>query len=115
MTTTGVPVPQVSGLATTQADFNRYQSSAFASRSPQFFALEIAGEVGELANLEKKAWRDPTRPLDFEHLSDEAADVFISLMNYCNSREIKLEEAVKKKLVRIEDRRVNGLMGAVRG
>lgn len=108
-----VDVPEISGIANTQEEFNRYQTSAFVKRKPEFFALELAGECGELANLEKKAWRDPTRPLDFAHLSDEAADVYIALMNYCNSRGISLEDAVKKKLVRIEERRVAGLMGAI--
>lgn len=114
MTKTGVPTPVVAGLHQTQSEFNRYQSEAFIARSPQFFALELAGECGELANLEKKAWRDPNRPLDFDHLSDEAADVFIALMNYCNSRQIDLQNSIQKKLVRIEERRLAGLMGAVK-
>ena len=63
------------------------------------------------ANLEKKIWRDPTHPPDMKHVADEAADVFIALMNYCNARGIDLEPAVMQKLVRIEERRLAGLMG----
>lgn len=106
--------PSPKGLSDIQKDFDRYQSSAFAQREPQFFALELAGECGELANLEKKLWRDPSNPKPFETLADEAADVFIALMNYTNSRKMNLQDAVEKKLVRIEERRLQGLMGKTR-
>jgi len=103
--------PTVGGLAETQASFMDYQLRAFGQRSPSFFALELAGECGELANLEKKLWRDPERAVDAQHLADEAADVFIALMNYCNARGIALEQAVQSKLSRIEERRRSGAMG----
>lgn len=103
--------PQVEGLEKTQSSFMNYQLRAFGQRSASFFALELAGECGELANLEKKMWRDPHRPVDEKHLADEAADVFIALMNYCNARGIQLEAAVQSKLARIEERRCAGLMG----
>ena len=41
-----------------------------------------------------------------DKLADEAADVFIALINYCNSREINLELSVEKKLAEIEKRLV---------
>lgn len=103
--------PIVRGIRDTQADFNRYQNEAFGARSPEFFALELAGECGELANLEKKIWRDPSRSDCRAALPDEAADVLIALMNYCNSRGIDLESAVVAKLERIEQRRLQGAMG----
>lgn len=103
--------PAVEGLAQTQQNFSAYQSVAFPPRQPEFFALELAGECGELANLEKKLWRDPERVDVLPRLSDEAADVFISLMNYCNERKIDLEKAVRNKLEAIEARRVSGKMG----
>jgi NTP pyrophosphatase (non-canonical NTP hydrolase) len=103
--------PEVQGLAPTQLSFLDYQLRAFGQRSASFFALELAGECGELANLEKKLWRDPERAVDSQHLSDEAADVFIALMNYCNARGITLESAVQSKLERIELRRQQGQMG----
>jgi NTP pyrophosphatase (non-canonical NTP hydrolase) len=103
--------PQVQGLAPTQQSFLAYQLRAFGQRSASFFALELAGECGELANLEKKLWRDPVRGVDPQHIADEAADVFIALMNYCNARGIELEAAVQSKLLRIEERRRQGHMG----
>ncbi|APJ03332.1 MazG-like family protein [Silvanigrella aquatica] len=106
------PSPQ--GLNTIQSDFDKYQNSAFVERPAHFFSLELCGECGELANLEKKIWRDPSKNIAHEMLADEAADVFIALMNYCNARHIKLEEAVANKLKRIEDKRLNGLMGKVK-
>ncbi|MEY4063937.1 MAG: hypothetical protein RIR26_145 [Pseudomonadota bacterium] len=105
--------PQVQGLALTQMSFLEYQLRAFGQRSASFFALELAGECGELANLEKKLWRDPNGTVDEKHVADEAADVFIALMNYCNARGVELEPAVKSKLDRIEKRRVQGQMGPV--
>jgi NTP pyrophosphatase (non-canonical NTP hydrolase) len=106
--------PEVVGLAQTQEDFDRYQLSAFPARVPEFFALELAGECGELANLEKKIWREPSRKDCIQELGGEAADVFIALMNYCNSRKLDLQAEVTKKLQKIELRRVQGLMGKVR-
>jgi len=103
--------PQVQGLAPTQQSFLDYQLRAFGQRSASFFALELAGECGELANLEKKLWRDPECGVDAQHIADEAADVFIALMNYCNARGIGLETAVRSKLERIEERRRQGRMG----
>jgi NTP pyrophosphatase (non-canonical NTP hydrolase) len=103
--------PAVEGLTQTQKNFAVYQSQAFPRRQPEFFALELAGECGELANLEKKIWRDPSRSDVLPRLADEAADVFISLMNYCNERNIDLEAAVRSKLHAIELRRVAGKMG----
>ena len=103
--------PQVQGLAVTQKSFLEYQLQAFGQRSPSFFALELAGEVGELANLEKKIWRDPERDVELAKLSDEAADVFIALMNYWNARGVALETAVSNKLEKIEQRRCAGAMG----
>ncbi|MFZ9518875.1 MAG: hypothetical protein ACO3A4_00200 [Silvanigrellaceae bacterium] len=90
-----------------------YQLRAFGQRSASFFALELAGECGELANLEKKLWRDPNCAIEPRAIADEAADVFIALMNYCNARGIDLEPSVVDKLRRIEERRKSGSMGPV--
>ncbi|WGL59351.1 MazG nucleotide pyrophosphohydrolase domain-containing protein [Pigmentibacter sp. JX0631] len=103
--------PNVIGLKAIQHEFNHYQNHAFCERPANFFSLELCGEAGELANLEKKIWRDPSNQTPFETIPDEAADVFIALMNYCNSRNINLEEAVKLKLQKIEEKRLKGLMG----
>lgn len=106
--------PDCSGLNSIQNEFNDYQNSAFEQRKPEFFALELCGECGELANLEKKIWRAPEHGLPQNNLADEAADVFIALINYCNSREIHLENAVQNKLTRIEDKRLAGKMGKIK-
>ena len=103
--------PKVTHLNVIQNEFAFYQKNAFPSREPAFFALELAGECGELANLEKKIWRDPSSFTQMDKLADEAADVFIALINYCNSREINLELSVEKKLAEIEKRRISGKMG----
>ena len=61
------------------------------------------GEAGELANLEKKAWKGKT--IDISKFEDEAADVLIAIMNYSNSKNINLGSAVRKKLETIETKR----------
>ena len=83
-----------------QHEFNEYQKAYFPERSPQFFCLELNGEAGELANLEKKIWKG--RDINEDMLEDEAADVFIALMNYANSRRINLGKAVARKLKGID-------------
>lgn len=109
-----LPEPCVQGLQTIQKEFDNYQSNAFEERSPQFFSLELCGETGELANIEKKIWRNPSLPLNANHLAEEAADVFISLINYCNCRKVNLEQAVADKLKIIEERRLQGKMGKIK-
>lgn len=91
------------GLGALQAEFHRYQTAAFPPRSSRFFALELAGETGELANLEKKAWKG--RTVRDEDFADESADVCIALLNYANSRGIDLAGAVREKMKRIDDQR----------
>ena len=91
------------GLRTLQAEFMRYQRAAFPQRPPRFFALELAGETGELANLEKKVWKG--RRVDEADFTDEAADVCIALLNFANSRGIDLAGAVEQKMRRIDSGR----------
>ncbi|MFZ9870011.1 MAG: hypothetical protein ACO3E0_02515 [Candidatus Kapaibacteriota bacterium] len=86
-------------LAVVQADFDAYQRRAFIERPSEFFALELCGEAGELANIEKKRWRGSD--IDYDHRADEAADVLISLMNFCNAAGIDLATAVARKIDRI--------------
>ncbi|MBK7412467.1 MAG: hypothetical protein IPI29_07930 [Ignavibacteria bacterium] len=87
------------GLAPIQRAFDAYQNECFIPRPPEFFALELCGEAGELANLEKKRWKGA--PPNDAHTADEAADVLIALMNFCNARGIDLAAAVALKLPRI--------------
>ncbi|MCL5990874.1 MAG: hypothetical protein M1419_02075, partial [Bacteroidetes bacterium] len=84
-----------------QSEFDSYQNNYFPKRTPEFFCLELNGEAGELANAEKKLWKG--KNVENSLLEDEAADVFIALMNYSNSRKINLGEAVKEKLIKIEE------------
>ncbi len=86
-----------------QSEFDSYQNNYFPKRTPEFFCLELNGEAGELANAEKKLWKG--KNVENSLLEDEAADVFIALMNYSNSRKINLGEAVKEKLIKIEEKR----------
>jgi NTP pyrophosphatase (non-canonical NTP hydrolase) len=101
-------LPECPALASIQAGFDAYQKACFTERPPEFFALELNGEAGELANDEKKAWKG--KPVRHEVFEDEAADVFIALMNYCNARGVDLAAAVAGKLQRIEERRGRGEM-----
>ncbi len=86
-----------------QQQFDDYQKKSFPKRSPEFFCLELNGEAGELANFEKKQWKG--RHIPHENFSDEAADVLIALMNYCNARNIDLGKAVNNKIQKIEKKR----------
>lgn len=99
-------LPLVDHLGKIQEGFNAYQLACFTERSGEFFALELNGEAGELANLEKKRWKG--KPITNESLGDEAADVLIALVNYCNARGIDLAHHVSIKLVEIERRRREG-------
>lgn len=94
----------VKNLKEVQEDFDSYQNEYFPKRNPEFFCLELNGEAGELANIEKKRWKG--REIDDEKFADEAADVLIALMNYSNSRGIDLGDSVFKKLQKIESKRV---------
>jgi NTP pyrophosphatase (non-canonical NTP hydrolase) len=85
-----------STLPMVQQLFADYQHKSFVDRPPEFFALELCGEAGELANMEKKRWRGDVT--DENATAMEAADVLISLVNFCNARGINLSEAVVQKL-----------------
>jgi NTP pyrophosphatase (non-canonical NTP hydrolase) len=90
-------------LKIVQKIFDEYQNMCFTERSSEFFCLELNGEAGELANLEKKSWKGKT--IQKEFFSDEAADVLIALMNYSNAKGVDLGQAVKEKLLTIEKKR----------
>jgi NTP pyrophosphatase (non-canonical NTP hydrolase) len=95
--------PIQSSLQRVQTLFDQYQQARFTPRSPEFFCLELCGEAGELANLQKKLWKG--KDIEHAHLADEAADVLIALMNYANAADIDLAAAVADKLRRIEEKR----------
>lgn len=87
-------------IQTIQTSFDTYQREYFQQRPPEFFSLELCGEAGELANKEKKLWKG--KEISTDELSEEAADVFIALFNYANSRNLNLTEAILKKLEKIQ-------------
>lgn len=101
------------GLRDLQREFDRYQRAAFPERPSHFFSLELCGEAGELANLEKKAWKG--RTIVDEAFVDEAADVVIAVLNYANSRGIDLAGAVERKMARIDERRAADAGGRDQG
>lgn len=96
-------LPLAHEIARTQPAMAEWNAALFPSRPPEFFALELAGETGELANKEKKLWRG--EEVDRQELAEEAADVLITLMNYCNARGINLAEAFGAKVRIVEQRR----------
>jgi len=91
-------------ISEVQKEFDNYQNDNFPKRSPEFFCLELNGEAGELANNEKKQWKG--REISHQKFEDEAADVLIALMNYSNARGVDLGVAVKRKLEKIESKRI---------
>ncbi len=100
-----IPLPRsYGGLGDLQGEFEAYQRAAFPEREPRFFALELSGEAGELANLEKKTWKGPE--VDEADFIDEAADVVIAIMNYANARGIDIARAVSGKMAEIDRRRL---------
>ncbi|MCO5249998.1 MAG: hypothetical protein M9949_01080 [Candidatus Kapabacteria bacterium] len=90
-------------LERVQLGFDDYQKECFISRPSEFFCLELNGEAGELANIEKKAWKGKEIP--HEQFESEVADVLIALMNYCNAKGVNLGQAVSDKLKLIEEKR----------
>lgn len=86
-----------------QEAFRSYQDKHFIQRTPEFFCLELCGEAGELANLEKKLWKG--KEISIDDVESEVADVFIALHNYANARGISLEKVVAEKLAKIEKKR----------
>ncbi|MCO6465520.1 MAG: hypothetical protein J5I53_02790 [Bradyrhizobiaceae bacterium] len=76
-----------------------YQRTWFTERSREFFSLELCGEAGELANLEKKRWKGTE--IENGRFGEEAADVFIALLNYCERAKIDLAQAIAEKIAKI--------------
>lgn len=99
------PLPRsYEGLRILQDEFQAYQRAAFPEREPRFFALELSGETGELANLEKKEWKG--RRVEAAAFTDEAADVLIAVLNYANARGIDMARAVSEKMAEIDRQRL---------
>lgn len=78
---------------------------AYSNQDERFLALALAGEVGELANMIKKRWRDGVDLT--EEIRDEIADirVYLELMAKCFDIDgDKLDLQVQSKLARVVER-----------
>jgi len=74
----------------------------WSSTDERFLALALAGEVGELANMIKKRWRDSA--VLVEEIRDEIADIRIYLellAKLFNMEGEKLDLRVADKLARV--------------
>jgi NTP pyrophosphatase (non-canonical NTP hydrolase) len=96
-------------ITRTQPIMADWNAGLYPHRPPEFFALELCGETGELANKEKKLWRGQSIPP--AELAEEAADVLITLLNYCNARGIDLGAAFDAKVRVVEGRRRGKAIG----
>lgn len=75
---------------------------AYANEDERFLALALCGEVGELANMIKKRWRDGADLS--EDIKDEIADirVYLELIAKCFGIEgPKLDDHVQLKLAKV--------------
>jgi len=62
-----------------------------------FFALALAGEIGELCNIVKKIWRDGESEELWQQFDEEAVDVMIYFIELLNCAKCRFDEAWKKK------------------
>lgn len=77
----------------------------FSNTDERFLAISLCGEVGELANLIKKRWRDGVDLT--EECRDEIADcrVYLELIAKCFDIEgDKLDQRVEQKLAKVVER-----------
>jgi NTP pyrophosphatase (non-canonical NTP hydrolase) len=86
---------------------------AYSNTDERFLTIALAGEVGELANMIKKRWRDGADLS--EEVRDEIADirVYLELLAKCFDLEgdkldihvvKKLEKVVEKHKARLNDK-----------
>lgn len=77
----------------------------FSNTDERFLALALCGEVGELANMIKKRWRDDADLT--EEIRDEIADirVYLELIAKCFDIEgDKLDQRVQTKLAKVVEK-----------
>ena len=87
------------------ADF--FEDHGFEGR-PAYQALDLAGEVGEIAGDAAKSTAYGEHPEALAVKPDELGDALFSLLSLCNSLDVDadaaLEEAIEKYEARIADR-----------
>jgi NTP pyrophosphatase (non-canonical NTP hydrolase) len=74
----------------------------FSSQDERFLALALCGEVGELANMIKKRWRDDVDLV--EEIRDELADIRVYLELLAHQFDIdgeRLDQRVAEKLRKV--------------
>jgi NTP pyrophosphatase (non-canonical NTP hydrolase) len=89
---------------------------AYSSQDERFLTIALCGEVGELANMIKKRWRDGA-DLSLE-IRDEIADtrVYLELLAKCFGIEgEKLDKHVESKLRLVIEKHKERLCPAVDG
>jgi NTP pyrophosphatase (non-canonical NTP hydrolase) len=113
-TTTNVPVPVTENWQSTTTRVNHFHlkkahligrlTNSFERTN--FFALALAGEVGELCNLLKKIWRgDEYNEAEMrKKLADEMADIQIYIHHLAEELGIDLEEACRNKAIELKER-----------
>lgn len=85
------------------ADFNKEFNlpTEKGFENMKFYTLELAGEVGEMANIIKKMWRSGESEDLWEKLREEAADVLISYLLFLNSSGIDIDKAFEEKIEKL--------------
>ncbi|MEZ4319536.1 MAG: nucleotide pyrophosphohydrolase [Myxococcota bacterium] len=84
----------------TERDWERYHS-------PRNLAMALSVESAELLELYLWSADDGPQPLNPDRnprVADEAADVFMCLLNLCDKAGIDLEDALRSKLVRAREK-----------
>src|SRR5262245_27939814 len=79
--------------------------ASYSNNDERFLALALCGEVGELANMIKKRWRDGVDLT--EEIREELADirVYLELLAKCFDIEgSKLDHAVALKLMKVAEK-----------
>lgn len=71
----------------------------YKTKTPEFFALGLAGEAGEYCNLIKKRWRrGPNDNISKAKIEEELADVFNYVVLCAKAEKIDLKKAIANKL-----------------
>ncbi len=70
----------------------------------------LMGEVGELASIQAKAWRDHSRPDEGSLIAKELGDIAFLLVCCITDWGFTLEEILETNVQKLEDRRRRGTL-----